>query len=119
MRPFTVVKAMEAEANEKYQEKLTGLEAQLSAVQAKLTELAGQEDRGQPPDRLPGGRPRRSRSSSSRRPPSGRNAAGSGSRSAQDIDALEHRLLAINLFATPLLVCAFGVWFYRARKQSR
>ena len=35
----------------------------------------------------------------------------------QGIDALKYRLLAINLLVTPLLVCIFGVWFYRHRRK--
>jgi hypothetical protein len=35
----------------------------------------------------------------------------------EGIDSLENRLLAINLLASPLLVCAFGVWFYRSRRR--
>jgi hypothetical protein len=32
------------------------------------------------------------------------------------IDALENRLLVVNLLATPLLVCAFGLWYSRRRR---
>jgi hypothetical protein len=35
----------------------------------------------------------------------------------EDIDALENKLLVINLLASPLLVGAFGFWFYRSRKS--
>jgi hypothetical protein len=35
----------------------------------------------------------------------------------EDIDQLENKLLVINLLVTPLLVGAFGVWFYRNRKN--
>jgi hypothetical protein len=35
----------------------------------------------------------------------------------EDIDALENRLLIANLFATPLLVGAFGLWFHRRRSR--
>jgi hypothetical protein len=35
----------------------------------------------------------------------------------EDIDHLENRLLILNLLATPVLVGAFGFWFYRARNK--
>ena len=34
-----------------------------------------------------------------------------------DIDRLENRLLILNVLTTPLLALAFGLWFYRSRKQ--
>ena len=34
----------------------------------------------------------------------------------EDIDRLENRLLLVNLLATPLLVGAFGFWFFRSRQ---
>ena len=34
----------------------------------------------------------------------------------EDINALENHLLVLNLLATPLLVGAFGLWFYRSRR---
>jgi len=37
----------------------------------------------------------------------------------EDIDALENRLLLVNLLTGPLLVGAFGFWFARSRKQAR
>jgi hypothetical protein len=35
----------------------------------------------------------------------------------EDIDGLEKKLLTVNLLATPVLVGAFSVWFYRRRKK--
>ena len=46
VRPFTVVKQMEADAAEKYKEKLTALEAQINEVQGKLAELQGKKGEG-------------------------------------------------------------------------
>jgi gliding motility-associatede transport system auxiliary component len=118
VRPFTVVAAMETKAAAQYQEKLTGLEAQLTAVQAKITDLEGKKSEGNhlvaSPEAAKAIEEFQQQAATLR-------AERRGIRLAlrQDIDALEHRLLALNLFATPLLVCLFGVWFYRARKQSR
>jgi hypothetical protein len=46
LRPFTVVRAMEADAAEKYKEKLTALEARINEVQGKLAELQGKKTEG-------------------------------------------------------------------------
>ena len=35
----------------------------------------------------------------------------------EGIEALENRLLLLNLFATPVLVGGFGVWFYYRRRR--
>ncbi len=43
---------MEADAAEKYKEKLTALEAQINEVQGKLDRAPGQEDRGRQAPRL-------------------------------------------------------------------
>jgi ABC-type uncharacterized transport system involved in gliding motility auxiliary subunit len=118
VRPFTVVAAMETKAAAQYQEKLTGLEAQLTAVQAKITDLEGKKSDG---NKLVASPEAAKAIEEFQQQAAGLRAERRGIRLAlrQDIDALEHRLLALNLFATPLLVCLFGVWFYRARKQSR
>ncbi|HEX3729168.1 MAG TPA: ABC transporter, partial [Opitutaceae bacterium] len=116
IRHFTVVHAMEARAGEKYREKLTALEAQLNQVQSKLTELQGKKTEG---NRLVAS-PEMAKAIADFQK---QDAQLRGERRQirlalrQGIDALENRLLALNLLATPLLVCAFGVWFYRSRKQ--
>jgi ABC-type uncharacterized transport system involved in gliding motility auxiliary subunit len=116
VRPFVVVERMEAAANEKYEQQLTGLEAQLNDVQAKLTDLQGKksetgrlvaspevtkaiEDFQKQEARLRGERRDIRRAL------------------RENIDALGHRLLAVNVLASPLLVCAFGLWFRRSRRS--
>ena len=116
LRPFKVVQQLEAKANETYQEKLTALEAQLNDVQAKLTELQGKKTEG---NRLVAS-PEVARAIEDFQK---KEASLRGERRQirlalrEGIDSLENRLLAINLLASPLLVCAFGVWFYRSRKR--
>ena len=114
VRPFTVVKKMEADAEEKYKEKLTALEAQINDVQAKLTELQGKKGDGKllaSPEATRAIEDFQKQESTMR-----------GERREirlslrQGIDALENRLLVVNLFGTPLLVCAFGLWYYRRRR---
>jgi ABC-type uncharacterized transport system involved in gliding motility auxiliary subunit len=116
LRPFTVVRQMEVAAQRKYQEALTGLEARLASVQTKLNELQGQKTEG---NRLVAS-PEVTKAIEDFQKQS---AALRGERREirralrEEIDALENGLLVLNLFASPLLVCLFGVWFYRARRK--
>jgi ABC-type uncharacterized transport system involved in gliding motility auxiliary subunit len=116
VRPFTVVRRMEAAAAEKYREKLTALEAQIKDVQDKLAQLQGQKSEG---GRLLAS-PDAARAIEDFQKQS---AALRGERRAirlslrEGIDALENRLLAVNLLATPLLVCGFGLWYNRRRRR--
>jgi ABC-type uncharacterized transport system involved in gliding motility auxiliary subunit len=116
LRPFDVVRKMEAEAQKQYQAKLTELDARLQDVQTKLTELQGKKGEG---NRLVA-TPEMAKAIEDFQK---QQAAMRGERREirralrEDIDALENRLLVVNLLATPLLVGAFGVWFYRNRKK--
>jgi ABC-type uncharacterized transport system involved in gliding motility auxiliary subunit len=116
LRPFTVVRRMEAKAQKQYQQKLTELEARLSSVQSKLTELQGKKTDG---NRLVAS-PEVARAIEDFQKQS---AAIRGERRQirralrEDIDALENRLLVVNLLASPLLIAAFGIWLYRARRK--
>ncbi len=116
VRPFTVVRRMEADAAERYKEKLTALEARINEVQGKLTELQGKKNEG--------GRllatPEATRAIEDfQKQASALRAERRGIRLAlrEGIDALENRLLATNLLATPLLVCGLGIWFLRRRRS--
>jgi ABC-type uncharacterized transport system involved in gliding motility auxiliary subunit len=115
LRPFKVVRAMEAAASARYREKLTALEAELNQVQAKLTELQGKKTEG---NRLVA-TPEMTRDIEDFQK---QDAKLRGERRQirlvlrEGIDALENRLLALNLLAAPLLVGAFGLWF-RARRK--
>ena len=117
IRPFTVVRRMEAEAQQKYQEKLTGLDSRLSAVQAKLSEIQGRKTEG---NRLVA-TPEVAKAIEDFQK---QQAALRGERREirralrENIDALENGLLVFNLLAGPLLVGAFGLWFHRRRLQS-
>jgi ABC-type uncharacterized transport system involved in gliding motility auxiliary subunit len=115
LRPFDVVRGMEVEAQKKYQEQLTALDARLQQVQTKLTELQGKKTEG---NRLVAS-PEVAKAIEDFQKQS---AQMRGERREirralrEDIDALENRLLVVNLLASPLLVGAFGFWFYRSRK---
>jgi ABC-type uncharacterized transport system involved in gliding motility auxiliary subunit len=117
VRPFTVVAKMQAEAAEKYKEKLTALEARINEIQGKLAELQGKTAEG--------GKllatPEATRAIEDfQKQAAAMRAERRGIRLAlrEGIDALENRLLVINLLATPLLVILFGLWFYRRRRSA-
>jgi ABC-type uncharacterized transport system involved in gliding motility auxiliary subunit len=115
-RPFTVVRAMEGEAQKKYQEKLDALDARLKEVQDKLTTLQGKKTEG---NRLVAS-PEVAKAIEDFQK---QDAAMRGERRAirralrEGIDSLENGLLALNLLASPLLVGIFGLWFYRHRRK--
>jgi ABC-type uncharacterized transport system involved in gliding motility auxiliary subunit len=115
LRPFTVVKAMEVEAERKYQDKLTELEARLAEVQRKLTELQGKRTEGNrlvaSPEVMKAIEDFRAQEASMR-------AERRHIRRAlrEEIDGLGNALLAVNLLASPALLIAFGLWFRRRRK---
>ena len=116
LRPFTVVRKMEAEAQKQYQARLTELDARLQQVQTKLSELQGKKGEG---NRLVA-TPEMAKAIEDFQK---QQATMRGERREirrklrEDIDRLENKLLVINLLATPLLVGAFGLWFYRSRKK--
>jgi ABC-type uncharacterized transport system involved in gliding motility auxiliary subunit len=116
LRPFTVVRKMEAEAQKQYQSKLAELDTRLQEVQAKLTELQGKSGEG---NRLVASPEVTTAIEDFQK----QQAAIRGERREirralrEDIDRLENKLLVINLLATPLLVGIFGVWFYRSRRR--
>jgi ABC-type uncharacterized transport system involved in gliding motility auxiliary subunit len=115
LRPFTVVTKMLAEAQKKYQEQLTSLEARIGEVQSKLSALQAKRNDG---GRLVATPEMQKTIDDFRNQEAAMNGERREIRRAlrEDIDALENRLLVINLFATPLLVGCFGLWFYRARR---
>ena len=115
VRPFTVVKHMEAEAAEKYKEKLTALEARINEVQSKLAELQGKKSEGGKLIASP--EATRAIDDFQKQSSALRGERREIRRSLRvGIDALENRLLVVNLLGTPLLVCGFGLWFYRRRR---
>jgi ABC-type uncharacterized transport system involved in gliding motility auxiliary subunit len=117
LRPFKRVRAMEAAADDKYREKLTALETELNDVQAKLTELQGKKTEG---NRLVASPEVAKTIEDFQKQDAKLRGERRQIRLAMrtDIDALENRLLAVNLLVTPLLVCGFGLWFYRQRKRA-
>jgi ABC-type uncharacterized transport system involved in gliding motility auxiliary subunit len=116
LRPFTVVRAMEVEAQKKFQEKLTALDARLAEVNKKLTEMQGKKTEG---NRLIATPEMAKAIADFQKQQATMNGERRQIRRAlrEDIDRLEKKLLVVNLLSTPLLVGAFGFWFYRSRKK--
>jgi len=116
LRPFEVVRAMEINANQQYQEKLSALETRLQSVQQKLSELQGKKGEA---NRLVAS-PEVTKAIADFQK---QQAAMSGERRQirralrEDIDHLENRLLVLNLLTGPFLIGLFGVWFARSRKK--
>ncbi|PTX96670.1 GldG family protein [Opitutus sp. ER46] len=116
IRPFDVVREMEIEAQKKYQEQLTALDARLQEVQTKLSELQGRRTEG---NRLVA-TPEMTKAIEEFQKQS---AEMRGQRREirralrEDIDALENRLLTLNLAAPIVLIGLVGVWFYRSRRR--
>ena len=115
VRPFTVVKRMEAAAAEKYKEKLTALEARINEVQGKLAELQGKKSEGG--RLLASPEAERAIEDFQKQAAALRGERRSIRRALREgIDSLENTLLVINLLGSPLLVCGFGLWVYARRR---
>jgi hypothetical protein len=107
---------MEVEANKKYQQKLTELDTQLGQIQSRLGELQGKKNEG---GRLVvSGDVAKAIEDIQKQQATMRGERRDIRRALrEDIDALGNRLLVVNLLATPLLVCGFGIWFSRHRRK--
>jgi cytochrome c556 len=107
---------MEVEAQKKFQEKLTALDARLAEVNKKLTEMQGKKTEG---NRLIATPEMAKAIADFQKQQATMNGERRQIRRAlrEDIDRLEKKLLIVNLLSTPLLVGAFGFWFYRSRKK--
>jgi ABC-type uncharacterized transport system involved in gliding motility auxiliary subunit len=114
-RPFEVVTRMQADAQKQFNTKLAALETRISEVQTKLSELQGKSPDGgrlvATPEVLKTIEEFQAQELALRR------ERRDIRRSLREgIDALETRLLLINLLASPVLLGAFGLWFaYRRR----
>jgi ABC-type uncharacterized transport system involved in gliding motility auxiliary subunit len=116
-RPFTVVADMEAAAQKKYNAQLSALETRISGVQSKISELQGKTPEGgrlvATPEVLAEIEKFQAEELQMRRERRDIRRA-----LREDIDALETKLLVINLLATPVLLGAFGLWFARHRRVA-
>lgn len=117
LRPFTVVRRMEATAQRKYQEQLGALETRIQEVQAKLTELQGRKTEG---NRLVAS-PEVAKAIADFQVQEARMRAERRQIRAAfraDIELLEHTLLILNLAAPVAVITAFGFWFRQRRRSA-
>jgi ABC-type uncharacterized transport system involved in gliding motility auxiliary subunit len=116
VRPFTVVLAMQTEAQKQYQEKLTTLDAQLAEVQKKLSEMQGKKTEG---NRLVATPEVAKAIADFQKKQATMNSERRQIRRAlsQDIDRLEKELIGLNILIPLALLGAFGTWFARSRKK--
>jgi ABC-type uncharacterized transport system involved in gliding motility auxiliary subunit len=116
MRPFTVVREMEVDAQRRYQEQLSALEVRITDVQQKLTELQGKRNEG---NRLVA-TPEMQKAIEDFQ---AQQAVMRGERREirkalrEDIERLENGLLVGNLLAPVLLVGAVGFVVHRRRRR--
>jgi ABC-type uncharacterized transport system involved in gliding motility auxiliary subunit len=116
MRPFTVVRQMEVDAQRRYQEQLSALEVRITDVQQKLTELQGKRNEG---NRLVA-TPEMQKAIEDFQ---AQQAVMRGERREirkalrEDIERLENGLLVGNLLAPVLLVGAVGFVVHRRRRR--
>jgi len=114
VRPFTVVRNLEIEAQKRYQDQLSALESRLSDVQKKLSDLQGKSTEGNRLIATP-------EVQKAIEDFQAQQATMRGERREirkalrEDIEFLENSLLAINLTAPVILVILFGFWFQRRR----
>jgi ABC-type uncharacterized transport system involved in gliding motility auxiliary subunit len=117
IRQFTVVQAMQAEAQNKYQEKLTELETRLADVQKKLNEMQAKKTEG---NRLVASPEVAKIIGDFQKQQAAMNVERRQIRRAltQDIDWLEKKLLVLNLVVPLLIVGLVGLWYSRARRRA-
>jgi ABC-type uncharacterized transport system involved in gliding motility auxiliary subunit len=116
-RPFEVVNRMMTDAQTKYNAQLSALETRISDVQRELSELQGKSPDGgrlvATPEVLKKIEEFQAQELAMRR------ERRDIRRSLREgIDALETRLLIINLLATPVVLGFFGLWFAHHRKRT-
>ncbi|MFM9032054.1 MAG: GldG family protein [Opitutaceae bacterium] len=116
LRPFDVVRKMEAEAQKQYQSKLTELDGRLQQVQTKLSELQGKKGEG---NRLVATPEMAKAIEDFQKQQAKMRGERREIRRAlrEDSDRLENRLVVLNLLASPVGVGEVGVWFYRNRRK--
>ncbi|MDR2513547.1 MAG: Gldg family protein [Puniceicoccales bacterium] len=116
-RPFTVVRDLQAEAQKKYQAKLSGLEKRLETVQSKLAELLGKSSEGNRIVATP--ELQKMIEDFQKQEIEMRSEHSEIRRSLrEDIDALEYRLAAINLLSMPILILVGALLFHRHRRKQ-
>jgi ABC-type uncharacterized transport system involved in gliding motility auxiliary subunit len=118
-RPFTVVKRMQAEAENKFRDKISELEQGLSETQTRLAELERSKDAGQQFILTP---EQQEEIKAFRQKEAGAKKELKEVRKTlrREVDALEQRVKWTNILAMPLVVAAAGLVmaFIRHRRQN-
>ena len=118
-RPFTVVKRMQAEAENKFRDKIAELERGLNETQARLAELERSKDAGQQfiltPEQQEEIKSFRQKEAAAKK-----ELKEVRRTLRREVDALEQRVKWTNIVAMPLLVAAAGlvIAFVRHRRQG-
>ncbi|HEY1765168.1 MAG TPA: ABC transporter, partial [Opitutaceae bacterium] len=115
VRHFTVVEKMQADASKKFTEKLSALEARINEVQTKLAALQGKSAEG---GKLLASPEAQKAIEDFQKQAATMRGERRGIRLSlrEGIDSLENGLLLVNLLAMPVIVLAFGIWFYLRRR---
>jgi ABC-type uncharacterized transport system involved in gliding motility auxiliary subunit len=118
-RPFTVVKRMQAEAENKFRDKIAELEQGLNETQTRLAELERSKDAGQQfiltPEQEAEIKSFREKEAAAKK-----ELKDVRKTLRREVDALEQRVKWTNILAMPLVVAAAGlvIAFVRHRRQS-
>jgi ABC-type uncharacterized transport system involved in gliding motility auxiliary subunit len=118
-RPFTVVKRMQAEAENKFRDKIAELEQGLNETQTRLAELERSKDAGQQfiltPEQEAEIKSFREKEAAAKK-----ELKDVRKTLRREVDALEQRVKWTNILAMPLLVAAVGlvIAFVRHRRQG-
>jgi ABC-type uncharacterized transport system involved in gliding motility auxiliary subunit len=118
-RPFTVVKRMQAEAENKFRDKIAELERGLNETQTRLAELERSKDAGQQfiltPEQQEEIKSFRKKEAKAKK-----ELKEVRKTLRREVDALEQRVKWTNILAMPLLVAAAGlvIAFVRHRRQG-
>ncbi|MFH1500285.1 MAG: Gldg family protein, partial [Verrucomicrobiota bacterium] len=115
-RPFTVVRAMEVAAQQRYQSQLDALEQRLLQVQSKLSELQSKSSEN---GRLVATPEMQKTIDDFREQEAAMRRERRDIRRSlrEDIDRLENALLAANLIVPVVFVGGFGLWFRSHRRR--
>ena len=118
-RPFTVVKRLQAEAENKFRDKISELEDGLNETQSRLAELERSKDAGQQfiltPEQQEEIKAFRTKEAEAKK-----ELKEVRKTLRREVDALEQRVKWTNILAMPLVVAAAGlvIAFIRHRRQS-
>jgi ABC-type uncharacterized transport system involved in gliding motility auxiliary subunit len=118
-RPFTVVKRMQAEAESKFRDKISGLENDLREAEGRLAQLEMNKETGQQfiltPEQQAEIKSFRKKETETKK-----ELKDVRKTLRREVEALEQRVKWTNILAMPLLVAAVGclIAVYRHRRQS-